>query len=480
MPSKKRGPKEPLFQTIKIGNLTIRNRFVRSATHEWMSEDDGTPKPQLGGLLETLSKGGVGLIITGYAYVNPKGKASKSQNAMYKEDLIEHYRPIVDRVHRHGAKIFMQLVHGGRQAGEGQAKFGECLGPSAVPDLVNDMKPREMTVDEIQETIGDFVSAARRAKAAGFDGVQLHIAHGFLLSSFISPHTNRRTDEWGGNIEHRARIIVEILRGIREKVGAGFPVIAKMNATDGFAEEGKGLQVREAADIAKLLAAEGLKAVEVSAGILEAKVKSSKTGIVDEASEAYFLDYAVRFKAELDIPVICVGGFRSKDVMEAALREGKCDMISLSRPLIREPDLVEKFRTGKSDKAECISCNKCFDDTGVKCHYKMEPVAQKSLPVLMRTSLATVEGGKEMSLPIMTTSGPGVMPEAAASRGSRSPRKRKTQRRKKLMALRRPLKKIVRRVKKVRPLRKKLLKKKSLKRPVKKLVKKLRPRKKRR
>jgi len=480
MPSRKGAKKDLLFKQIKIGNVTIRNRFMRSATHEWMSEDDGTPKPQLGGLLETLSKGGVGLIVTGYAYVNPKGKASKSQNAMYKDDLIEHYKPIVDRVHRHGAKIFMQLVHGGRQAEEGLAKFGECIGPSAVPDLINDMRPREMTVEEIQDTIGDFVSAARRAKAAGFDGVQLHVAHGFLLSSFISPHTNRRTDEWGGSIDNRARIIVEILRGIREKVGEDFPVTAKMNATDGFAEEGRGLHVGEAADIAKLLAAEGLKAVEVSAGIWESEIKSSKTGIVDEASEAYFLDYAVRFKAEVDIPVMCVGGFRSKDVMETALRDGKCDMISLSRPLIREPDLVEKFRTGKSDRAECISCNKCFDDTGVKCHYKMEPIKEKSLPVPLRSSLATIEGGKEMSLPIVTTSGPGVMPEAAASRGSKSRRKRRVQRRKNIMALRRPLKKIVRRAKKLRPLRKRLLKRHKIKRPGKKLVRKLRPRKKRR
>ena len=458
IPSKKKSQSNPLFQPIKIGNVTIKNRFVRSATHEWLCDEDGTPKPQLGGIYETLAKGGVGLIVTGYAYVNPKGKASKGQNAMYKDDLIEHYRPIVDRVHRHGAKIFMQLVHGGRQAQEGKIRFGETLAPSAVPDVVNDMSPREMTVDDILATIGDFVLAARRAKAAGFDGVQLHIAHGFLLSSFISPYTNSRKDEWGGSIENRARIIVEILREIAVKVGKDFPVIAKMNGTDGFAQEGKGLQVSDAADIAKVLAAEGLKAIEVSAGIREAELKSSKTGISDEDSEGYLLDLAVRVKSEVDIPVISVGGFRTKSVMEAALKDGKCDMIALSRPLIREPDLVEKFKTSKVNKAQCISCNKCFDESGVKCNYTPK-VDKKQLPVPLKTSLAIIEGGKEMCLPMVQSSGPGVMPDTANARSSRSSRKDKRTKRRNSMAIKKPLKKIVKSVKKLRPIKKPALKK---------------------
>jgi 2,4-dienoyl-CoA reductase-like NADH-dependent reductase (Old Yellow Enzyme family) len=473
MPSKKKSQTNPLFQPIKIGNVTIKNRFVRSATHEWLCEEDGTPTPQLGGIYETLAKGGVGLIITGYAYVNPKGKASKGQNAIYKDDLIEPYRRIVDRVHRHGGKIFMQIVHGGRQAEEGAVKFGETIAPSAVPDAANDIDPREMTVDDILATIMDFVLAARRAKDAGFDGVQLHIAHGFLLSSFISPYTNRRKDEWGGSVENRARIIVEIIRSIADKVGRDFPVIAKMNGTDGFAEEGKGLQVSDAADIAKVLAAEGLKAIEVSAGIWEAELKSSKTGIVDEASEGYLLNLATRVKVEVDIPVISVGGFRSKSVMEAALKDGKCDMIAISRPLIREPDLVEKFRTGKADRAECISCNKCFDQTGVKCNYRPK-VNKNELPVPLKSSLAVIEGGKEMSLPMMQTSGPGVMPDTAKARSSRSSRKRRKTKRRSIMAIRKPLKKLVKSVKKMKakkPIRR-IIKKKPIRKAIKKRMKK--------
>jgi len=469
MPSKKKSQRNPLFQPILIGNVTIKNRFVRSATHEWLCDEDGTPTPQLGGIYETLAKGGVGLIVTGYAYVNPKGKASRGQNAMYKDDLIEPYSHIVDRVHRHGAKIFMQLVHGGRQAEAGGARFGETIAPSAVPDVVNDLTPREMEVDDILATIMDFVLAARRAKAAGFDGVQLHIAHGFLLSSFISPYTNRRKDEWGGSVENRARIIVEILRSINDKVGADFPVIAKMNGTDGFAQEGKGLQISDAADIAKVLAAEGLKAIEVSAGIGEAELKSSKTGNFDGESEGYLLDLAVRVKAEVDIPVISVGGFRTKAVMEAALKDGKCDMIAMSRPLIREPDLVEKFRTGKANRAECISCNKCFDETGVKCNYKPK-VNTKELPVPMKSSLALIEGGKEMSLPMMQTSGPGVMPDTAKARSSRSSRKGRKTKRRNVMAMKKPLKKLVKRVKKLKA--KKPIRKFIAKKPIRKALKK--------
>jgi 2,4-dienoyl-CoA reductase-like NADH-dependent reductase (Old Yellow Enzyme family) len=469
IPSKKKSQSNPLFQPIKLGNVTIKNRFVRSATHEWLCDEDGTPKPQLGGIYETLAKGGVGLIVTGYAYVNPKGKASKGQNAMYKDDLIEPYSHIVDRVHRHGAKIFMQLVHGGRQAGEGGVRFGGTIAPSAVPEGSSGTTPHEMTVEDILATIGDFVLAARRAKAAGFDGVQLHIAHGFLLSSFISPYTNRRKDEWGGSIENRARIIVEILREIAVKVGKDFPVIAKMNGTDGFAQEGKGLQVSDAADIAKVLAAEGLRAIEVSAGIREAELKSSKTGIADEDSEGYLLDLAVRVKSEVDIPVISVGGFRTKSVMEAALKAGKCDMIALSRPLIREPDLVEKFKTGKAERAECISCNKCFDESGVKCNYRPK-VNNKELPVPLKTSLAIIEGGKEMCLPMVQTSGQGVMPDTANARSSRSSRKGKRTKRRNIMAMKKPLKKLVKSVKKLKA--KKPVRKFIAKKPIRKAIKK--------
>ena len=483
MPSKKKSQKNPIFQSIKIGKVVIKNRFARSATHEWLCEDDGTPKPQLGGLLETLAKGGVGLIMTGYAYVNPRGQASKGQNAIYNDELIEPHSKMVERVHRHGAKIFLQIVHGGRQAEVAQEKFHECLAPSAVPDLINDMHPRQMSVDEILATIVDFVSAARRAKAAGYDGVQLHVAHGFLLSSFISPHTNRRTDEWGGNLENRARIIVEIIRGIRDKVGPDFPVIAKINATDGFSEEGKGLKVGEAADIAKILAAEGLKAIEVSAGIWESETKSSQVGIVDESSEGYFLDYAVRIKSELDIPVLCVGGFRSLSVMNAAITDGKCDMISISRPFIREPDLINKFQSGKSMKAECISCNKCFNEKGVRCHYRTEPVQKENLPVLVETAMVPSEKGKKRSLPMATVSGLGVIQKAFQTSRSNI-KKRRSERRKRIMAIRKPLKKIIKRVKKLRPLKRKLIKRPSLKKAfkpkIRRKIKPLRPRSKKR
>jgi len=198
----------------------------------------------------------------------------------------------------------------------------------------------------------------REFREAGHRGP--HVAHGFLLSSFISPHTNRRTDQWGGCLENRARIMVEILRRVKQEVDPDFPITAKMNANDGFLEEGKGLQVEDSVDMAKILAAEGLKAVEVSAGIMEGEISSSQKHIRDESLEAYFLEHAHRFKAELDIPVMSVGGMRSLSIMRAAVASGRCDMVSLCRPLIREPALVKRWQSGDTGKSMCRSDNLCF------------------------------------------------------------------------------------------------------------------------
>lgn len=412
--------KDRLFEPIDIGNVTIRNRFVRSATHEWMCEEDGTPRSELGDVLEGLAKGGVGLIVTGYAYIDPKGKSMAGQNAMYEDRLIGPYARIVKRVHRHGAKILMQLVHGGRQAWVGGKAAGHLIGPSAVQNPETELEVREMSVEDIWGVIGAFVQGARRAYEAGFDGVQLHVAHGFLLSSFISPYTNRRTDNWGGSLENRARVIVEIIRKIRENVSSELPVTVKINSTDGFMDDDKGLQLADSVDIAKILAAEGLKAVEVSDGIYEAGASSSRKGIRDESLEGYFLEYASRFKAELDIPVICVGGMRSLTVMSRALSSGMCDMVSISRPLIREPDLVNRFASGRTTVAECISCNQCFDPTGIKCKIADQgPGPAKALPVVARTAI--VRSGK--ALPVRRAVG-AIALRTRAARKARRPRAR--------------------------------------------------------
>jgi 2,4-dienoyl-CoA reductase-like NADH-dependent reductase (Old Yellow Enzyme family) len=353
----------PLFSPIAIGRVTIPNRFVRSATHDFMADEDGSVTDRHIALFRRLAEGEVGLIITGHAYVNPAGRASPRQIGVHDDRMIEGLSRIPAAVHGYPSRVFLQIAHAGRQTKE---KICGCVpvGPSAVYEPVLKVMPRALTREEVRATVEEFVQAGRRAKQAGFDGVQVHVAHGYLLSSFISPHTNRRDDEYGGSLENRARIVREVVRGIKSLAGPCFPVIAKLNSQDFLSG---GLEVAESIEIAQRLEGDGLDGVEVSGGMSEAGRGSVWPGLRAEEEEGYFVDSASRFKAALKIPVFGLGGLRTFTVMERAVREGRVDLISLSRPLIREPALVSKFRLGEVDKSECISCNKCFNPRGLTC-----------------------------------------------------------------------------------------------------------------
>ncbi len=359
-----------IFEPITIDDLEIQNRFVRSATHEWLADEDGRPTPEIGDMYEELAKNEVGLIITGYSYVNPRGRSSDKQQGIYDDSFIEPYRMITSRVHKYKSKIVIQIVHGGRQA-KPTPEYPIPIAPSAVTDTSSGITPMEMTEADILETIGDFANAARRAKEAGFDGVQLHCAHGFLLSNFISPYTNLRNDRWGGSVKKRTQIVVDIIKRIRQVIGDDFPIIVKLNATDGFDERsGKvGLDAPECVEIAKILEQNGICAIEVSGGISEAGEVMSRPAIDKPEKEAYFKQYSKMIKESVDIPIILVGGVRSKFMMESLINDGYADMVSLSRPFIREPDLVMKLKSGENEQVSCVSCNRCFDSSGVKCNY---------------------------------------------------------------------------------------------------------------
>lgn len=358
-----------LFEPIKISNLEIPNRFVRSATHEWLAEDNGKPTQKLGDIYEELARNEVGLIITGYSYVNPRGKSAHNQQGIYKDDFIEPYNQIVSRVHKYNSSIMLQIVHGGRQSLV--SDNNPALAPSAVTDDVTGITPVEMSESQILQTIEDFANAARRARAAGFDGVQLHCAHGFLLSNFISPYTNQRTDKWGGSVENRTRIIVEIVKRIRGMLfDMDYPITVKLNSTDGFGSESdkSGLDIKDTIQIAKILEKNGVNAIEVSGGIIETHLMSQQN-IDSIEKEAYFKKNAKLIKNAVDIPVILVGGVRSKYIMEKLLSADNADMISMSRPFICEPDLVVKLKENENEESRCVSCNLCFDSTGIKCNY---------------------------------------------------------------------------------------------------------------
>jgi 2,4-dienoyl-CoA reductase-like NADH-dependent reductase (Old Yellow Enzyme family) len=229
--------------------------------------------------------------------------------------------------------------------------------------------PAELTNDEISGIIAAFAEGARRAKGWGFDGVQLHGAHGYLINQFLSPLTNRRTDEYGGSIENRCRFLLEVYRKVRESVGSDYPVFIKLNAADNL--DG-GLGVDDAVYAAKKLAEIGIDAIEVSAGTPASGEKGpNREKILKPVKEAYNLPLARRIKEAVSCPVMVVGGFRSYEVAEKAIREDGMDYIAMARPLIREPALANRWLQGDRSPARCISCNSCFmpglEEGGIYC-----------------------------------------------------------------------------------------------------------------
>ena len=251
-----------------------------------------------------------------------------------RDELVEPWKPIVAAVQSRGATIAMQIVHPGRQEDPGLRLGEPPLAPSPVELHGSGVVPREMTVQEIREMVEKFAQACRRVKEAGFDAVQLHGGHGYMISNFISPYTNRRTDDYGGDTERRARFIVDIVRRARELVGDDYPIMIKMNCDD-FVPGG--LTKDEAVRVASLIEEGGIDCIEVTVGIPDAREQMLRKGINKQEKEAYLRPYAEALRPALSIPLILVGGMRSPRVIEKILSDGTADMVSISRPFIREP-----------------------------------------------------------------------------------------------------------------------------------------------
>ena len=358
-----------LFEPFKIGPITFRNRFVRSATQDWLPQPDGQVSEAQLELYEQLAAGGVGLIMTAHSYVShPLGRAGNPQNAIYHERFIEGYKKMVEVVHRHDAKIFLQLAHAGRQTLPELIEGNMPVAPSDLFDEKGQQVARALTLDEIERLLEDYEAAAMRAKRAGFDGVELHMAHGYLLAQFLSPYTNHRTDEYGGPVDQRIRLLCEVSYRVKSAVGRQFPVYAKLNTTDGVTAETQ-LSLEDVIYAAQMIAEHGIDAIETSGGtVKETRVVMSKPGIVKPEQEAYFAAAAKQVKAAVKVPVILVGGLRSTAVMEELIANGAADMLSLSRPFVREPDLINKLAAGQA-RSSCVSCNACFNPAGLKCRY---------------------------------------------------------------------------------------------------------------
>lgn len=358
---------EPLFKPITIGTLKVKNRFVRSATQDYTGNADGTISEQEFTLYKTLAENQVGMIITAHSYVqHPLGRGSIRQNGIFDDHFIPGYQKLANLVRGCGSTLILQISHAGRQVPPDWDPTLLPVAPSSVFDSSSGLAPREITSGEIWETIDAFAAAMLRSQEAGCDGVQLHIAHGYFLSQFLSPYTNRRDDEWGGSFENRTRILREIMLRGRRAVGPHYPILAKLNSTDGF-EGPEYLSLEDVVAAARLLETLGLNALEISGGIREAKGVMARPGIKSPEQEAYFAPAAKAVKSAVAIPVIVVGGLRSKTVMNRIIEEGSADMVALSRPFIKEPDLVQKFSEG-AEKVSCISCNACFNPKGLACY----------------------------------------------------------------------------------------------------------------
>lgn len=340
-----------LFEEIEIGGVVAENRIVRSATAESMATEEGFVTDDLIRLYKKLAEGRAGVVITGHMFVSEDGKASLKMAGISSDKFIEGLTKLVEAVKDANEKqvLVAQLSHAGRQG------VFNPVAPSPVPDRFLNIEPRELSREEIEKIIEDFANAAVRAKKAGFDAVQLHAAHGYLLSEFLSPYTNRRTDEYG---QERAKIVLDIKERIDEKTR--IPVIIKMNGSD-FVPGG--LEIDEAVKIAKQLENAGFAAIEVSGGMYESMLHHGVNMTSQEVpvvGEAYFRDFARKVKEAVNIPVIAVGGIRSVEVAEKLLKERCADMISMSRPLIRDPYLPLKWMRGETDKSDCKSCNACM------------------------------------------------------------------------------------------------------------------------
>jgi 2,4-dienoyl-CoA reductase-like NADH-dependent reductase (Old Yellow Enzyme family) len=362
-----------LFSQGKIGTLRLPNRLVRSATAERMADPQGRPLQSLEALYETLARGGVGLIITGHIYIHPSGKAHTEMTGVYQDDLIPDLSRLADVVHREAGRIVAQISHGGMQCSP--ETVADTIAPSAVDGTFVSRPARAMKEDEILEMIQAYGDAARRIKEAGFDGVQIHGAHGYLINQFLSPVVNRREDRWGGDTIKRMHFLKEVAKTVRKKVGPDFPMLIKLGMKDGV--QG-GLLPEESALVVAVLEDMGFDALEISGGIGGKDVINIRKGIRHEYEEAYYLPFAKVARPKTQLPILLVGGMRSRTVMEGVLSEGYADFISLCRPLITEPDLPNLMRAGLKDKSRCLSANNCWPTTtgqGITCkcpHEKVE------------------------------------------------------------------------------------------------------------
>jgi 2,4-dienoyl-CoA reductase-like NADH-dependent reductase (Old Yellow Enzyme family) len=397
-----------VFETSTLAGIRMKNRILRSATYEGMCDALGHPQPSYYELYEKLSSGGAGAIITGYVAVNRTGRMPRFMGIIDDDAYIEEFRKLSSVVQANGTPIIMQIAHCGGFSNKAVTN-AEPVAPSPFVNKLSRQKARELSYTEIEDIVSDFVKAIIRVRQAGFDGVELHAAHGYLLSEFLSPHVNKRTDRWGGTTENRCRIIIEILERARKEVG-DYPILIKISAYD--FDKG-GMRIDESIKIAPILEKAGCSAIEVSCGgindSISSVVRSNRFPVKAALAFVppfknmpspvkflasimmkftmksytplfnYNVDAAVQIKQNVRIPVIVVGGIHKLTDIEDIICNKGIDYISMCRPFIIEPSIVKRFQENKQSESRCINCSYCLMgvmSAPVRCYYGKIPRQQ--------------------------------------------------------------------------------------------------------
>ena len=384
------------FAPATLGPVTLRNRIIKAATFEGMAPKN-VVTDRLIDYHRAVAAGGVGMTTLAYCAVSADGRGAPGE-IIVGDEAVPGLRRFVDAIHELGAAASIQLGHAGPVA----AGIGmRGLAPSRIFAPQAMKFTRAATDDDLARITADFASAAGRAVEAGFDAVELHFGHGYLVSSFLSPRLNKRTDRWGGGLENRARLARQVATAVREVVGSRAAVIAKLNMADGVRG---GLWLDESVEVARLLEGDGtLDALELTGGSsfqnpmylfrgpapidemaavfppalrLGFKVMGKRFMPEYPFEEAYFLPYARQFRAALDMPLILLGGINRIETVRAALAEG-FGFVAMGRALLREPDLIDRWQKGATTEALCIHCNKCMPTIYRGTHCVLVPPDQR-------------------------------------------------------------------------------------------------------
>ncbi|WP_102141535.1 NAD(P)/FAD-dependent oxidoreductase [Mycobacterium hubeiense] len=403
-----------LLAPARIGAMSVRNRMVMSPMETMYGTPDGLPSERTRDYFAARAKGGVGLITVGATGIDPQHPETPGGLHIGTDEAVDAHRALVDAVHEHGAKIQPQIVHAGPD-GLGPEMHGVMsIGPSVIPSYLTGRPSAEVTQQQLVEVFDLFKAAVRRAAEAGYDGIELHAAHGYMfLGSFLAPQRNRRTDDYrGDSVKGRIRVVLEALAAIRSEIGDALPITLRIS---GYERVAGGRPIFETAQVAPQLVAAGVDAFHVSGGVIDRLV----TGMVNAADdgEAVNVGAAAAVKEVVDVPVIAVGRIHDPQRAEQILAEGRADFIAMGRPMLADPDLAAKVLTGQAHRIRrCISCENCID--------AMEQRFSVDCAVNPRT-------GKERELAVLPTrhrkhvvvigSGPAGMEAArvAADRGHR-------------------------------------------------------------